>query len=90
MVAPGLLFYMLCTARGITALVMTALVMAVPYAHDAPRLGGALYLLYLAWQAVRPGGRSPSQIRDLPRNSPRRLFAMGLLTNLLDPRIAVM
>ena len=84
-VALGFLFYMLCAALGITAIVM-----AVPYAYDALRLGGALYLLYLAWQAVRPGGRSPFQVRDLPQDSPRRLFAMGLLTNLLNPKIAVM
>ena len=84
-VALGFVVYMLCAAVGITALVM-----AVPYAYDALRLAGALYLLWLAWQAVRPGGRSPFQVRDLPRDGPRKLFAMGLLTNLLNPKIAVM
>lgn len=84
-VALGFVFYMLCAALGITALVM-----AVPYAYDALRIGGALYLLYLAWQALRPGGRSPFQVRDLPADSPRRLFMMGFLTNLLNPKIAVM
>ncbi len=84
-VALGFVFYMLCAAFGITALVM-----AVPYAYDTLRVAGALYLLYLAWQALRPGGRSPFQVRDLPKDSPRRLFAMGFLTNLLNPKIAVM
>ncbi|MDH0647782.1 LysE family translocator [Pseudomonas sp. GD03858] len=84
-VALGFVFYMLCAALGITALVM-----AVPYAYDALRIGGALYLLYLAWQALKPGGRSPFQVRDLPADSPRRLFMMGFLTNLLNPKIAVM
>lgn len=84
-VALGFVFYMLCAALGITALVM-----AVPYAYDALRIGGALYLLYLAWQALRSGGRSPFQVRELPPDSPRRLFMMGLLTNLLNPKIAVM
>ncbi|MDF0729656.1 LysE family translocator [Pseudomonas entomophila] len=84
-VALGFVFYMLCAALGITALLM-----AVPHAYDALRIGGALYLLYLAWQAVKPGGRSPFQLRDLPADSPRRLFAMGFLTNLLNPKIAVM
>ena len=84
-VAMGFVFYMLCAALGITALVM-----AVPFAYDALRIGGALYLLYLAWQALRPGGRSPFQVRDLPADSPRRLFMMGFLTNLLNPKIAVM
>lgn len=84
-VALGFVFYMLCAVLGITALVM-----AVPFAYDALRIGGALYLLYLAWQALRPGGRSPFQVRDLPADSPRRLFMMGFLTNLLNPKIAVM
>ncbi|WP_416424622.1 LysE family translocator [Pseudomonas sp. App30] len=84
-VALGFVVYMLCAALGITALLM-----AVPFAYDTLRVGGALYLLYLAWQAVKPGGRSPFQVRDLPADSPRRLFAMGLVTNLLNPKIAVM
>ena len=84
-VALGFVFYMLCAAFGITAIVM-----AVPYAYDMLRFAGALYLLYLAWQALRPGGRSPFQVRKLPKDSPRRLFAMGFLTNLLNPKIAVM
>lgn len=84
-VALGFVFYMLCAAFGITALVL-----AVPYAYDTIRIAGALYLLWLAWQAVRPGGRSPFQVKDLPADSPRKLFLMGFLTNLLNPKIAVM
>ncbi|MBD8574111.1 LysE family translocator [Pseudomonas syringae] len=84
-VALGFVFYMLCAAVGITALVM-----AVPYAYDTLRIGGALYLLYLAWQAVKPGGRSPFQVRDLPKDSPHKLLMMGFVTNLLNPKIAVM
>lgn len=84
-VAVGFVFYVLCAAFGITVLLM-----AVPYAYDALRFGGVLYLLYLAWQAVRPGGRSPFQVRELPASSPRTLFSMGLVTNLLNPKVAVM
>jgi threonine/homoserine/homoserine lactone efflux protein len=84
-VAMGFVFYMLCAAFGITALLL-----AVPYAYDAIRIAGALYLLWLAWQAVRPGGRSPFQVKNLPEDSPRKLFLMGFLTNLLNPKIAVM
>lgn len=83
-VALGFVVYMLCAALGITALLM-----AVPFAYDALKLGGALYLLYLAWQAVKPGGRSAFQLRDLPQDGPRRLFMMGFVTNLLNPKVAV-
>ena len=79
------LFYMLCAAFGITALLF-----AVPYAYDVLRLGGAVYLLWLAWQALKPGGRSPFQVKQLKVDGPRKLFAMGFLTNLLNPKIAML
>ncbi len=81
----GFLVYMLAAALGITALLF-----AIPLAYDALRLSGAVYLLYLAWQALRPGGRSAFQVRSLPPDSPRRLFAMGFLTNLLNPKAAML
>src|ERR1700760_870944 len=84
-VALGFVFYMLCAAFGITALLI-----AIPFAYDTLRFGGALYLVWLAWQAVKPGGRSPFQVRDLPVDSPRKLFTMGFVTNLLNPKIAVL
>ena len=84
-VALGFVTYMLLAAFGITAIVF-----AVPYAYDALRLAGAAYLGWLAWSALKPGGRSPFEVRDLPPDSPRRLFAMGLLTNLLNPKIAAL
>jgi threonine/homoserine/homoserine lactone efflux protein len=84
-VALGFIVYMVCAAFGITALLLT-----VPFAYDALRFGGALYLLWLAWQAVKPGGRSPFQVRDLPVDNTRKLFTMGFVTNLLNPKIAVL
>ena len=84
-VVAGFLFYMVFAALGITALLM-----AVPFAYDSLRFCGALYLLYMAWQAIRPGGRSPFQVRQLAKDNPRKLFAMGLLTNLLNPKTAVL
>ncbi|ACT05849.1 Lysine exporter protein (LYSE/YGGA) [Dickeya chrysanthemi Ech1591] len=83
-VALGFLFYMTAAALGITAIVI-----AVPLAYDALRIAGALYLLWLAWQAVR-GGTSPFQLRQLKPDSNRRLFVMGLVTNLLNPKAAVL
>jgi threonine/homoserine/homoserine lactone efflux protein len=84
-VALGFVFYMLCAAFGITALLF-----AVPYAYDALRFAGAAYLLWMAWQAVKPGGRSPFQVKKLAVDSPHKLFAMGFVTNLLNPKIAML
>ena len=84
-VALGFLIYMLAAAFGITALLF-----AVPYAYDALRLAGAAYLLWLAWQALKPGGRSPFEVKILPVDSAKKLFAMGLITNLLNPKVAML
>src|SRR5690606_40227010 len=63
--------------------------LAVPLAYELLKWLGALYLLWLAWEAVRPGARSPFEPRELPPDSPRRLFLMGFLTNVLNPKVAV-
>jgi threonine/homoserine/homoserine lactone efflux protein len=83
--AVGFMIYLALAAFGLTVILM-----AVPFAYDALRFGGAAYLLWLAWNAVRPGGASPFQVSALPVSSPRRLFAMGLMTNLLNPKIALL
>lgn len=80
----GYLFYMFGAAFGITALFLS-----VPYAASVLGAVGAAYLFYLAWQAVKPGGRSPLEVRELPRERPRRLLAMGATTSLLNPKLAM-
>jgi threonine/homoserine/homoserine lactone efflux protein len=83
-VIAGFLVHMIAAAVGVTALFM-----AVPMAFAILKWAGAAYLLYLAWQAVKPGARSPFEARQLPEDSAPRLFAMGFLTNVLNPKIAV-
>ncbi|MBO9710376.1 MAG: LysE family translocator [Caulobacter sp.] len=83
--AAGFIVYLVCASLGITALLMAA-----PIAYDILRFGGALYLLWLAWQAIRPGGASPFQVRELPKDSPAKLIGMGFLTNLLNPKAAML
>ena len=58
-------------------------------AFEVLKWAGAAYLMWMAWQAVRPGARSLFEPRQLAEDSPRRLFLMGFLTNLLNPKIAV-
>lgn len=83
-VIAGFLVHMLAAAIGLTTLFL-----AVPLAYEALKGAGAAYLLYLAYQAVKPGARSPFEARDLPIHPPRKLFLMGFITNLLNPKIAV-
>jgi threonine/homoserine/homoserine lactone efflux protein len=63
---------------------------AVPWLFIGFKAAGVVYLAHLAWQALRPGGRGAFEVRDLPRDSGARLFRMGLLTNLLNPKAAIM
>jgi threonine/homoserine/homoserine lactone efflux protein len=83
-VVAGFVVHMLAAALGLSALFL-----AVPFAYELLKWAGALYLLWLAWQAVKPGAGSPFEARALPPDPPGRLFAMGFLTNLLNPKIAV-
>jgi threonine/homoserine/homoserine lactone efflux protein len=76
---------MLLAAFGVTALILV-----IPYAYDALRIGGAIYLGWLAFQALRPGGASPFAVRDMQADSPKKLFLIGLATNLLNPKIAML
>lgn len=83
-VIAGFLVHMFAAAIGLTALFL-----AVPLAYELLKWIGAVYLLYLAWQAIKPGARSPFEARQLPEDSPGKLFLMGYLTNVLNPKIAV-
>lgn len=84
-IVAGFIFYMVCAVLGLTSLLLT-----VPYAYDAIRIGGGLYLLWLAWKAVSHRDRSLLQTTDIPYDRPVKLFMMGFLTNLFNPKIAVM
>lgn len=84
-VAAGFTVYLPAANLGLSVVFL-----AVPALYAAVRLAGAAYLGWLAWKALRPGGVSVFAPREVPPDSPRRLFTMGLLTNLLNPKIAVM
>ncbi|MGY2075576.1 LysE family translocator [Blastococcus sp. SYSU DS0828] len=84
-VGAGFLVYLGAATAGLTTVFI-----AVPAAYTALKFAGAAYLLYLAWQAIRPGGVNAFAPRQLAPDRPRRLFAMGLVTNLLNPKIAVL
>jgi threonine/homoserine/homoserine lactone efflux protein len=80
----GSLTIMLCAAAGITAALL-----AIPYAWDVLRLGGAAYLMFLAWQCVRPGGQPLFAPRKLPQEPGLRLFSVGFATAALNPKVAL-
>jgi len=81
----GFLFHIIMVSFGLTAVLFT-----VPYAYLVLKTFGVLYLLYLAYQAIKPNSKSIFEIRDdLKPASTARLFSMGLFTNVLNPKMAV-
>ncbi|PZW41326.1 threonine/homoserine/homoserine lactone efflux protein [Humitalea rosea] len=68
---------------------VTAALLAVPLAYDAMRLGGAAYLLWLAWQSVKPGGQPIFLPRPMPAESDARLVSVGIATAVLNPKVAL-
>ena len=71
------------------ALGLTAIFLSVPLAYAVLKWLGAAYLLWLACQALRPSATGIFEPRALPIDSDGRLFTMGFLTNVLNPKIAV-
>jgi threonine/homoserine/homoserine lactone efflux protein len=81
----GFLAYLLAASAGLATLFAL-----VPEIYVALKLAGAAYLLWLAWNAFRPGGTSVFATQELEPDRPRKLFGMGLLTCLLNPKIAIL
>lgn len=84
-VAAGFVCYLAAATAGITTIFVF-----VPDLYLAVKLAGAVYLLWLAWKAIRPHGRSVFAPTPLPPDPPGKLFVMGMLTNLLNPKIAIL
>ena len=83
-VVAGFFVHMFAAAAGLTAVFL-----AVPMAYEALKWAGALYLLWMAWQALKPGARSPFEARDLAPDSTLKLMLMGFMTSVLNPKVAV-
>jgi threonine/homoserine/homoserine lactone efflux protein len=81
----GFLFHIIMVSVGLTAVLF-----AVPFAHSILKTLGVFYLLYLAYQAIRPNSKSIFETRDdLPIDNNSKLFTIGFLTNVLNPKVAV-
>jgi threonine/homoserine/homoserine lactone efflux protein len=65
------------------------LFLLVPVAYDAVRYAGAAYLLYLAWQAFRSDRLLAPPSGESDRRSTLAAFRQGLVTNLLNPKMAL-
>lgn len=80
----GFLFHILAAALGLTALFV-----AVPMLYDLLRWAGAAYLLWLAFDSFRGKGGGLFTTRKLPPEPTSRLYRTGLVTSILNPKVAL-
>jgi threonine/homoserine/homoserine lactone efflux protein len=81
----GFVVYMTMTNLGLAVVFV-----AVPWLYIGLKAAGVLYLARLAWKALRAEGVGPFEGRALVHHSRGKLFRMGLVTNLLNPKAVVM
>lgn len=81
----GFIFHIVMVSFGLTAILF-----AVPFAYTIIKTAGVFYLLYLAFQAVKPNSKTIFQTTDnLSYDKPSKLFSIGFFTNVLNPKVAV-
>ncbi len=68
---------------------LSQLFLIVPVAYDAVRYAGAAYLLYLAWKTIRSSAATLTPQAGTGRQAVGVMFRQGLLTNLLNPKMAL-
>jgi threonine/homoserine/homoserine lactone efflux protein len=69
------------------ALGLSALIAASARAYDAVKIAGALYLIYLAWGALRHGAALRLEARGGAAQSLRASYLAGVLINLTNPKV---
>lgn len=80
----GFLFHILMVSFGLTAIFF-----AIPYAFIVVKFFGVGYLLYLAFNAVKSKNKIFDANQNLKSDKPIKLFNIGLMTNVLNPKMAV-
>jgi len=78
----GIFFWVMAAALGLAAVVA-----ASAAAFTAIKFAGALYLIYLGLQALRARAHDGLSVRGAPTG--RSAFRQGIVSNLLNPKIAV-
>lgn len=79
-----------CTVHTLAAAFgLSLLLFKLPYAYDVVRFAGVAYLAWLGWQMIRQGRGLTLAGGPVPTVRRRTLFSQALLTNLLNPKVAL-
>lgn len=79
----GLIFHTAAVAFGVAAVVAASVL-----AFTLLKLAGAGYLLYLAWQAFRPGATDLDEVSGTGVSG-ARLYGRGVIMNITNPKVAI-
>jgi len=82
-ISTGCLFHIAAAALGLSALTI-----ALPVAYDAVRYAGAAYMVWLGVRALVTKS-SPLHARKVEPEPLGRIFRQGMLTNILNPKVAL-
>jgi len=82
-ISTGCLVHIAAASLGLSALLATSAL-----AYDLVKYIGAAYLAYLGWKMLRSGGGLDA-IRDLPEARLGQIYRQGMLTNVLNPKVAL-
>jgi threonine/homoserine/homoserine lactone efflux protein len=82
-VGAGCFFHIFAVALGLAELLRT-----VPFAYNAVRVAGAGYLIYLGVRTLISRDSGSGNVNVAPA-SLARIFAQGVITNVLNPKVAL-
>jgi threonine/homoserine/homoserine lactone efflux protein len=81
----GDIFYIIMVILGFSAILFT-----FPMLFSILKIVGALYLVFLAYKAIRSKPKENlDEITKIQLDNPQKLFGIGLLTTILNPKVAL-
>jgi len=80
----GSVFHTCAAALGLSAFLATS-----AWAFSAVKLAGAAYLIFLGLRALLQRGHDLSLPANFKQNNPAAAFRQGILTNILNPKVAL-
>ena len=80
----GCLFHVTAATFGLSKIIEESVLL-----FSIIKYAGAAYLTYLGIQALLKSKRTKTEIGSMPAISNRKIFFQGMLTNILNPKVAI-
>src|SRR6266404_2475216 len=80
----GCLFHITAAAFGLSKIIEESV-----FLFSIIKYAGAAYLIYLGIRSLLSKGKTKAGIASLPAMTNRKIFLQGMLTNILNPKVAI-